>query len=529
MADIEGNEKSIDIHNLPGRRSVSPVDRSGKRASASTTRAAQKILEHSSDADEAMKAFANGEVVQIDEATNRRLLRIIDWHLMPLLCVIYGLNFLDKTTLSYASIMGIKTDINLVGDDYQWLSSMFYFGYLAWEYPTNRLLQRLPLAKYSAFCVIAWGTVLALFATVSNFGGAVAVRFFLGVMESAVTPGFALFTSQWYTKREQGTRTGIWFSFNGFGQIFGGLVAYGIAVGSRKTGSAIAPWKIVFLVNGLLTAALGVVFLFVIPDNQLNARWLKPRDRILAVERVRVNQQGIGNKHFKSYQLKEALLDPLTWAFVFYALVADIPNGGITNFFSQLIVSFGYTPEQSLLYGTPGGAVEVVALIFCGWLGDRLGQRILVSMGGLCIALLGMILIVALPLSNNSGRLAGYYLTQASPTPFVALLSLIATNVAGYTKKTTVAACYLIGYCVGNIIGPQTFRPEDAPQYRSAEITIIVCYGTCLLDLAFIWWYCRRQNRKKEAQRAEPGYVKLENQEWLDLTDKENPEFVYSL
>lgn len=72
---------------------------------------------------------------------------------------------------------------------------------------------------------------------------------------------------------------------------------------------------------------------------------------------------------------------------------------------------------------------------------------------GLCTAMIGMILIVALPLSNNSGRLAGYYLTQASPTPFVALLSLIASNVAGYTKKTTVAAMYLIGYCVGNIIG----------------------------------------------------------------------------
>lgn len=338
MADIEANEKTVEFQNVQGKRSVSPVNiEAERRASVGATAAAKKILEHSNDADEAMKAFVDGDLVEIDEATNKRLLRTIDFHLMPLMCVIYGLNYLDKTTLSYASIMGIKDDINLKGDDYQWLGSMFYFGYLAWEYPTNRLLQRLPLAKYSAFCVIAWGTVLALFATVSNFGGAVAIRFFLGVMESAVTPGFALFTSQWYTKREQGTRTGTWFSFNGFGQIFGGLVAYGIAVGARKHGTAIAPWKIVFLVNGLLTAALGVVFLFVMPDNQLNARWLKPRDRILAVERVRVNQQGIGNKHFKWYQLREALLDPLTWAFTFYALVADIPNGGISNFFSQLV------------------------------------------------------------------------------------------------------------------------------------------------------------------------------------------------
>lgn len=434
------NEKIV----LNGRE-VSPPPAVNKERKTSAD--VEKVMAHSHDADEAMKAFTSGEIIEVDEKTNKRLLRIIDWHLMPVMCLVYGINYLDKTTISYASIMGLKTDLDLHGDDYQWLGSMFYFGYLFWEYPTNRLLQRLPLAKYSAFNVVMWGTTLACFAATTNFGGAVAVRFFLGLFESAVTPGFALLTSQWWTKEEQGTRTGIWFSFNGFGQILGGLVAYGIAVGARKHGVAIAPWKIVFLVFGILTACLGFLFFWIVPDNQLNARWLSKTDRILAVARVRGNQQGIGNKHFKSYQLKEALTDPLTWAFVFYALVADIPNGGITNFFSQLIVSFGYTPEQSLLYGTPGGAVEVVFLIVSGWLGDKLRRRLLVSLVGISTAFLGIILIVALPLSNSSGRLAGYYLTQASPTPFVALLSLISTNVAGYTKKTTVAAMYLIAYC----------------------------------------------------------------------------------
>ena len=323
-------------------------------------------------------------------------------------------------------------------------------------------------------------------------------------------------------------------------------MAYGIAKGTSEHGSAIAPWKIVFLATGLTTVCAGIVFLLLMPDNQLNARWLSKNDRMLAVERVRINQQGIGNKHFKLYQLKEALTDPITWAFAFYACCADIPNGGITNFFSQLIVSFGYTPQQSLLYGAPGGAVEIVTLIGCGYLGDRFGHRILISCSGLLTAILGMLLIVALPLSNNGGRLAGYYLTQASATPFVALLSLISTNVAGYTKKTTVAAMYLVAYCVGNIIGktsflfhiclgltvpkgPQTFRPKDAPRYKPAEITIIVCWFASLADLVFIWWYCRRQNKKKAAVRADPKYRKLENQEWLDLTDRENPEFVYTL
>ncbi|KAB8079008.1 major facilitator superfamily domain-containing protein [Aspergillus leporis] len=486
---------------------------------------------HAQDADEALKAFQDfqGETIDLDEATNKRLLRIIDWHMMPIMCLVYGMNYLDKTTLSYASVMGLKPDLNLEGDEYQWLGSLFYFGYLAWEYPTSRLLQRLPLGKYSAACIIIWGAILCCFAAVHSYSGAIAIRFFLGVFEASVTPGFALLTSQWYTKREQGSRVNIWFSFNGWGQMFGGFVAYGIAVGAERHGSAIESWKIVFLVTGLLTVVLGVLFLWVVPDNQLNARWLKREDRVLAVARVRENQQGIGNKHFKLYQVKEALMDPMTWAFFFYALIADIPNGGISNFFNQLITSFGYTSQQSLLYGTPGGAVEVVALILNGYVGQWTNQRLLCSTGGLITSIVGMVLIVALPLSNNVGRLIGYYMTQASPTPFVALLSMVSSNVAGYTKKTTVAALYLIGYCAGNIIGPQIFRPQDAPRYVPAEITIIVCWGVCLFLIAFIWWWYRRQNAKKAQIRASPDYVRLENQEWLDLTDWENHELEYSL
>lgn len=105
------------------------------------------------------------------------------------MCVVYGLNYLDKTTLSYASIMGLRTDIHLHGQQYSWLSSMFYFGYLFWEYPTSRLLQRMPLGKYSAINVFMWGLILTLFATVNSFAGAMVIRTFLGVFESAVTPG----------------------------------------------------------------------------------------------------------------------------------------------------------------------------------------------------------------------------------------------------------------------------------------------------------------------------------------------------
>ena len=236
---------------------------------------------------------------------------------------------------------------------------------------------------------------------------------------------------QWYIKQEQGLRTAYWISFNGWAQIFGGLVAYGIASHSTTDHFSLAPWKIIYIFTGVLTILVGVVFLLVAPDNQMNAWWLKEEDRLLAVERVRVNQQGIGNKHFKGYQLKEALLDPITWAFFLLALVGDIPNGGLSNFFSLLIVSFGYTPEQSLLYGCISGAVEIVVVLGWAYCARFFRSRILSAIFGQMIGLLGAVLIVALPISNSKGRLAGFYLAQVSVVAPIGLLSLIASNVAG--------------------------------------------------------------------------------------------------
>jgi ACS family allantoate permease-like MFS transporter len=56
-----------------------------------------------------------------------------------------------------------------------------------------------------------------------------------------------------------------------------------------------------------------------------------------------------------------------------------------------------------------------------------------------------------------------------------------------------------------------------------------VCWCAGVVDMVFIWWYCRRQNRKKAVVRAQPSYTKVVNQEWLDLTDTENPELIYTL
>lgn len=110
------------------------------------------------------------------------------------------------------------------------------------------------------------------------------------------------------------------------------------------------------------------------------------------------------------------------------------------------------------------------------------------------------------------------------------MLSIFQSNVAGHTKKVMGNALYLICYCAGNIIGPQTFRSNEAPNYQSAKGAIVGCYASCM-TLCFILFLCYKyENRKRDRRIQEMGdaYVRIKGIEFQDLTDNQNPEFRYS-
>lgn len=122
------------------------------------------VVSRSGDGDTAMALFSSPadthEPYTLEE--EKRLVRKIDCMILPYLAVCYAFFYIDKTTLSYAAIFGIREDLNLVGDRYNWLSSVFYFGFLAWAFPTNFLLQRLPVGKYLGANIFLWGVFLML-------------------------------------------------------------------------------------------------------------------------------------------------------------------------------------------------------------------------------------------------------------------------------------------------------------------------------------------------------------------------------
>jgi hypothetical protein len=114
--------------------------------------------------------------------------------------------------------------------------------------------------------------------------------------------------------------------------------------------------------------------------------------------------------------------------------IADVLSS-TASFFNILISSFGYSTLQSLLFGAPGGAVVVVAVLLFLWLGDRFKMRCLCGICALLVGMLGMLLIWQLPTHYKVGRLIGYYLWVPFPAPPRARADADALAPAGATSS----------------------------------------------------------------------------------------------
>lgn len=186
-----------------------------------------------------------GPVREMTVEDEKRLVRKIDWMIMPLMWMCYCLQYLDKTLINYANVMGLEEDTNMSKDEYSHLALIFYVSYLAFEFPHAYGMQKLPTARYIGTMVFFWGVIVAVTAACTNYGALVATRVLLGVFESAVAPSLILITSMWYKRNEQPQRVGLWYLGTGTGTIFGSLISYGFQhVNSRTFYS----WQIMFLV-----------------------------------------------------------------------------------------------------------------------------------------------------------------------------------------------------------------------------------------------------------------------------------------
>ncbi|GKZ27094.1 hypothetical protein AbraIFM66951_008082 [Aspergillus brasiliensis] len=337
-----------------------------------------------------------------------------------------------------------------------------------------------------------WGTVVALHAACHNFGGLAAVRFLLGSIEVCTTPAIIFITNSWYTHSEQVTRVAIWYSTSGWAQVIGGFVAWAINHASHFK------WESLFIFYGGLTFVTGIILFFFLAASPIDASWLSDDEKIIALERVRANKTGADMWAYNWTQLRESLRDPRLYLIFLSMVATGLPNGGLTAFGPTSIAGFGFDDNTTTLLSMAPGA---------------------------CAAI-GTILVIFVIKATNR--------TIGDPNAILVILAFITAGIGGSTKKLAFGASYQLGYAVGNICGPQTFREDEAPHYYTAKFTMLaflICTAILIATIGGIHWYWNRQRDRQDALDAQRSIVHehVANEEFADLTDFQLRSFRYPL
>ena len=425
--------------------------------------------------------------------------------------------------------MGMSTALHLKGNNYSNASAAFYIADLIAVLPNVLILNKVPASKWLAVCLVGWGITTACHAALTDYAGLLAVRVISGALESGIPPSLMLLSSQYFKRDEQATRFAFWYTGLGNGQIIGALISYGFQFVSPH--HHFAGWRIMFILLGLLTIVLGIFVFFFVPNSPMEAKFLKPAERIALLEHVKVNQTGISGSRFHPGQLLEAALDPQIWIVFVLIILQSAGAGVITTYSATLLRTFGYTSKQSALLNIPSGVVNIITTLAYAFYVRYGGSRWSVTLAGSLLALIGACLLSFIPHSNKSGLLAGLYLVNVMPGISNITFQWLTCNTAGHTKRAFATAWMNAAFAIANIIGPETFKAHDAPLYKPAKLTLVIMWSVgVVLAMTLAAYYAfanKARDKIAQAARDEDDNAVDEKQGFSGLTDVQNKTFRY--
>ena len=119
------------------------------------------------------------------EINEKRILRKIDFHLLPLVVALHAISLVDRTNISVARISGMDEDLALeTGERVSIVTSTFFIGYILFNIPSNVVIRELGAARFLGSITFAWGIVTIAMGLINTWVAAAVLRSLLGVLEA---------------------------------------------------------------------------------------------------------------------------------------------------------------------------------------------------------------------------------------------------------------------------------------------------------------------------------------------------------
>jgi sugar phosphate permease len=361
--------------------------------------------------------------------------------IVPFLALLYMLSFLDRVNIGFAK-QELQVDLGLGAAAYGFGAGIFFIGYILCEVPSNLILHRVGARRWLCRIILTWGLVSAAMAFATGPISFYILRFVLGVAEAGLFPGIVLYLTYWYSDRHRGTAIGL-SAYWGLpvAYIVGGPVS-GFLLDLDGTGG-FQGWQWMFVVEGLLTAAVGVWTWFYLVDKPSDASWLTPAEQA-AVE-AEVEAEDRLRKHVPvAHSLRDRRV--LLFGLVYFLL--NLSVYGLTFWLPSTVKAMGHLSNVQVgaLSAVPW-LCAAVSVLLVARAADRRRSHALLS--GLAM----LVAAVGLATSASVGPIAAVVALCVAAAGLLAALPTFWVLPTKYLAGAAAAAGIALINAIGNFSG----------------------------------------------------------------------------
>ncbi|KAH6635583.1 major facilitator superfamily domain-containing protein [Chaetomium sp. MPI-SDFR-AT-0129] len=454
------------------------------------------------------------------------VVRKFDRKLVVFMALLYLLSFLDRSNIGNARVAGMDDDLQSVPPRegwYEWSLGAFYLSYIAFEWMA--LLWRvIPAHIYVAALVFSWGVIASLQAVAVNYPMLIFLRALLGIGEAGFT-GVPFYLSFFFKRHELAFRTAIFVSAAPLATTFASSLAWVIVKLAEY--SPIAPWRLLFLVEGFPSVLVAGIAWSVIPDSPQTASYLTPREKKVAYLRLQSSESPSSKTTTSSSsssppsttraETLAVLLDPTAWLTALIFFLTNTAYSSLPVFLPTILhTGMGHSPSTAQLLSAPPYLLAFATVLLTAHISDisRVRSPWLIAHALASAAGYTVLALAEGPLGLEPGSWVRYLAVYPAASGFFSVVVLTiawsVNNQRGAARRGAgFALLQVVGQC-GPLVGTRLYPDRDGPYYtRGMAVCAGAMGGVAVLAGGLRWWLGRVNRRwDREEGVVEGGEVR---------------------
>ncbi|KAK2810067.1 hypothetical protein FQN50_003261 [Emmonsiellopsis sp. PD_5] len=440
--------------------------------------------------------------IYIDPVLERKVMRKFDMFVVPQMIILIIIAYLDRSNIGAgnAKVFGYEKGLNLEGNQFNTLTSLFFVTYVVFEIPWVMALKRYGANNVLAAAIVCFSICTLASGFVKNYTQAIVLRLLLGLFEAGLFPGLSFLISMIYSRESQAKRMAALYGGIALSGAFGGLIAYGIQSMGDRLG--ISAWRWLFIIEGVISIVLGGITWMTLPKNAESAWFLNAEEKALMRARKERDAVYKGADEFSWEYVKLAFADPFVYMAALGLFFASVPMFGFGIFLPTIIKGMGYDSMQANYLTIPVYIFGTLSLFASSWVSDKLNKRAIVGGTVPILVLIGYAIAIGTP--NEGAGFFAMFLCAAGIYPYNTIMFTWVSNSISPDHKRSVSAPLFASLAnISGLISSHIYPSSDGPRYVMGNAVSLGMEAAALICVWCVYFLLRRRNIRKEVLIAQ--------------------------